>query len=291
MKIGGFRISPPDPLETTKGRAAALPLETIPGLRGIPEDGRGRFAVRGYGGRWDGGRKMEALVPAVIPGPCLVEDEGNDSLVDLNQHWVFVAFGPCRGGALSPPALLGLMGISIKSVGADLCVGPWRVPRRGVSGRTHRSAPTRCGKRSGDNGNWHGKRTFPLRGGTEPAPLQKNGSKLAHGGVRLGCGFPQPNSETEFGASVMVTPPYGCVTGSAQQRADVGIGPYALRRTARRGRRALRVVAESRRDCPGQRRTAERLCQRVRGNGWELQQRSSPKYPATLDNPSVTAKP
>ena len=124
MKIGGFRISPPDPLETTKGRAAALPLETIPGLRGIPEDGRGRFAVRGYGGRWDGGRKMEALVPAVIPGPCLVEDEGNDSLVDLNQHWVFVAFGPCRGGALSPPALLGLMGISIKSVGADLCVGP-----------------------------------------------------------------------------------------------------------------------------------------------------------------------
>ena len=124
MKIGGFRIFPPDPLETTKGRAAALPLETIPGLRGIPEDGRGRFAVRGYGGRWDGGRKMEALVPAVIPGPCLVEDEGNDSLVDLNQHWVFVAFGPCRGGALSPPALLGLMGISIKSVGADLCVGP-----------------------------------------------------------------------------------------------------------------------------------------------------------------------
>ena len=67
---------------------------------------------------------MDALVPAVIPGPCLVEDEGNDSLVDLNQHWVFVAFGPCRGGALSPPALLGLMGISIKSVGADLCVGP-----------------------------------------------------------------------------------------------------------------------------------------------------------------------
>ena len=47
-----------------------------------------------------------------------------------------------------------------------------------------------------------------------------------HGGVRLGCGFRQPNSETEFGASVMVTPPYGCNTGDAQQRADVGIGPY-----------------------------------------------------------------
>ena len=78
----------------------------------------------------------------------------------------------------------------------------------------------------------------PCGAGRSPPPLQKNGSKLVHGGVRLGCGFRQPNSETEFGASVMVTPPYGCVTGSAQQRADVGIGPYALRRTARRGRRA-----------------------------------------------------
>ena len=47
-----------------------------------------------------------------------------------------------------------------------------------------------------------------------------------HGGVRLGCGFRQPNSETEFGASVMVTPPYGSTTGGTQQRADVGIGPY-----------------------------------------------------------------
>ena len=60
-----------------------------------------------------------------------------------------------------------------------------------------------------------------------------------------------------------VTPPYGSNAGGAQQRADVvGIGPYVPRgdeRAARRGRRALRVVAESRRDCPGQRRTAEHL--------------------------------
>ena len=63
-----------------------------------------------------------------------------------------------------------------------------------------------------------------------------------------------------------VVGPYGCGVGSAQQRADVGIGPYALRGTARRGRRALRVVAESRRDCPGQRRTAERL--RRGREGW-----------------------
>ena len=56
------------------------------------------------------------------------------------------------------------------------------------------------------------------------------------------------------------------------------------------GRRALRVVAESRRDCPGQRRTAERLRQRVQGNGWESRQRSSPKSPSTPDNPSVSLR-
>ena len=46
-----------------------------------------------------------------------------------------------------------------------------------------------------------------------------------------------------------------------------GLRPYAPRgtRDGTPGRRALRVVAESRRDCPGQRRTAERLRQRVRG--------------------------
>ena len=58
-----------------------------------------------------------------------------------------------------------------------------RVPRGSVSGRTHRSAPTRWGRRSGTNGNW--REDGPCqRGGTEPAP-------------------------------------YRCATGSAQQRADV----------------------------------------------------------------------
>ena len=72
------------------------------------------------------------------------------------------------------------------------------------------------------------------------------------GPMYLRHGFRQPNFVPKFGASVM------------------GIGPYAPRgdeRAARRGRRALRVVAESRRDCPGQRRTAERLRQRGRGMG------------------------
>ena len=93
--------------------------------------------------------------------------------------------------------------------------------------------------------------------GRSPPPAEE--WKQTSGGVRSPCptgatlvvrssgpmylrhGFRQPNFVPKFGASV------------------IGIGPYALRGTARRGRRALRMVAESRRDCPGQRRTAERL--------------------------------
>ena len=72
----------------------------------------------------------------------------------------------------------------------------------------------------------------------------------SNGPMYLRYSFRQPNSEAEFGASVM------------------GIGPYAPRgtRDGTPGRRALRVVAESRRDCPGQRRTAERL--RRGREGW-----------------------
>ena len=65
----------------------------------------------------------------------------------------------------------------------------------------------------------------------------------------------------------------------SEERSDVGIRPFydgrwtGVRAAPRKtrdgtpGRRALRVVSESRRDCPGQRRTAERLRQRVRGRG------------------------
>ena len=56
-----------------------------------------------------------------------------------------------------------------------------RVPRGSVSGRTHRSAPTRWGRRSGTNGNW--RETTPCtRGGTEPAPYRGG-----RAGKRRGC--------------------------------------------------------------------------------------------------------
>ena len=101
-----------------------------------------------------------------------------------------------------------------------------RVPRRGVSGRTHRSAPTRCGKRSRDNGNWHGKRTFPLRGGTEPAPYR--------GAEQNGCGgvwSPRPTGATQ------VVPSNGPMWASAPTpcggRHAGGVVPYGwLRRAA-----------------------------------------------------------
>ena len=68
-----------------------------------------------------------------------------------------------------------------------------------IHGRTHRSAPTRGGERSGTNGNRcrNGPRQ---RGGTEPAPYRRR-SRPARPG-RRGKG-------------------YGSNAGSAQQRADV----------------------------------------------------------------------
>ena len=56
-----------------------------------------------------------------------------------------------------------------------------------------------------------------------------------------------------------VTPPYGCNAGGAQQTGRCRHRPLRPAGDGTPGRRALRVVAESRRDCPGQRRTAERL--------------------------------
>ena len=101
-----------------------------------------------------------------------------------------------------------------------------------IHGRTHRSAPTRWGRRSETNGNWRG--TMPFPAGRDGArPLQENGSRPAHGGVRS----PRPTDASQVVPSN---------------------GPP--------GRRALRMVAESRRDCPGQRRTAERL--RRGREGW-----------------------
>ena len=114
-----------------------------------------------------------------------------------------------------------------------------------VHGRTHRSAPTQCGKHSGDNGKWRGKRTFPQRGGTEPAPYRGSGAERSTAGCAWGVasasqipkrnlgrqswsprptgatqvvpsegpmylrhGFRRPNFVPKFGASVIGIGPY-----------------------------------------------------------------------------------
>ena len=52
------------------------------------------------------------------------------------------------------------------------------------------------------------RQTLPT-GRDRARPLQgEQQSRVVYGGVRLGCGFRQPNSETEFGASVKVIGPY-----------------------------------------------------------------------------------
>ena len=81
---GGISNFPPDdPLETTKGRAAALPLETIPEFTGdFRETGAGT-SLRAYGGRWDRGRRPGAGCLRSFGAPCLAGDEGDGGSVDL----------------------------------------------------------------------------------------------------------------------------------------------------------------------------------------------------------------
>ena len=78
-----------------------------------------------------------------------------------------------------------------------------RVPRRSVSGRTHRSAPTRGGERSEVNGNWYE---------TTPCPAGRGGARPLQG---------ERSRRVCPGRRGVVTPPYGSNTGGAQRRADV----------------------------------------------------------------------
>ena len=158
-----------------------------------------------------------------------------------------------------------------------------------IHGRTHRSAPTRGGERSGTNGNRcrNGPRQ---RGGTEPAPYRRR-SRPARPG-RRGKG-------------------YGSNAGSAQQRADVPkawLPPTKFRAEiwgVSHGHRPLRPAGDEGRhagsSCPtGGCGEPPRLpwvaahsgasAARVRRNGRESRQRSSPKCPATPDNPSVALR-
>ena len=87
----GFRFPSQTLLETTKGRAAALPLETIPG------GGQGSGV---YGGRWDGGRESGARCLRRFRAFCLVGDEVGEGLVVLAP--TLGGWGPAGDGGGTP---------------------------------------------------------------------------------------------------------------------------------------------------------------------------------------------
>ena len=107
----GFRFPSQTLLETTKGRAAALPLETFPGVMGDS----GTKDVGTGDERW----RLWCLRSFRVP--ALRKSRAMRARQISNRHWAFV---DCRGGALSPPIDPRLMDVAIGSVGADLCVGP-----------------------------------------------------------------------------------------------------------------------------------------------------------------------
>ena len=165
----------------------------------------------------------------------------------LRPRPVFRGRGVCRGRPMCRP-------------GHGSVAGP-------IHGRTHRSAPTRGGERSGTNGNRcrNGPRQ---RGGTEPAPYRRR-SRPARPG-RRGKG-------------------YGSNAGSAQQRADVPkawLPPTKFRaeiwgvshghRPLRKGRKAAATALAS---------GAERsVCGADVKDGWGSRQRSPPniRQPRTI---------
>ena len=117
----------------------------------------------------------------------------------------------------------------------------------------------------------------PLRGGRGIQEATGIGAKtdLASGAGRS----PPPTGATEQGGlrRGVVTPPYGCNAGGAQQ-------------TGRCRHRPLRIEGEvsATTRASGAQRS---VCAAVARKGWKSEQRASPKCPATSDNPSATAKP
>ena len=162
--------------------------------------------------------------------------------------------------------------------GRPMC-RPGHGSSREASAGGHIGPPLRdMGWCSGTNGNW--RRTGPPPPGRDGArPLRGTGG--VRGGVRLGCGFRQPNFGTKFGASVIGIGPYEFTIGKGHQPNQAGRGGARPLQGRRRqcaasgpwGRRPLRVVAGSFCDCRGNRRVAERL---RRGEGKKHPPRIAP---------------
>ena len=121
-----------------------------------------------------------------------------------------------------------------------------------------------------------GAKTDLANGGTEPAPYRGSGAERSTAGCAWGVASASQIPKRNLGRQSWSPRPTG-----ATQVVPSEEPMWASAPTKRR---------ESFINHPGQRRTAERLRQRVRGNGWELRQRSSPKGLSTSDNPSVSLR-
>ena len=118
--------------------------------------------------------------------------------------------------------------------------------------------PYAVGEAFRTNGKLVRRRGLVCGAGRSPPPTEgAEQGGASGGGVHLGCGFRQPNSETEFGASVIGIGPYG----------EKGKFPQPPGPAAHSGASTPAVARD--------------------GRGSE--QGSPPKGPSTPDNPSVTA--
>ena len=149
---------------------------------------------------------------------------------------------------------------------------PGHASSREASAGGHIGPPLRdMGWCSGTNGDW--RRTGPPPPGRDGArPLRGTGG--VRGGVRLGCGFRQPNFGTKFGASVMGIGPYaprgdeGRHAGSSCPTGGCGEPPRLPWGAAHSGASAPAGARDGR----------------------ESRQRLPQKCPATSDNPSVSLR-
>ena len=132
-------------------------------------------------------------------------------------------------------------------VGADPCVGPRADPAKSVSGRTHRSAPTRWGRRSEPTENWCEDGALPS-GRDGARPLQETGAKRMRWGASRVWLPP-----TKFRAKI-----WGVSHGHRPLR------PVGGTRDGTPGRRALRVGAGGFINCRGSALSAERGAGQIR---------------------------
>ena len=145
-----------------------------------------------------------------------------------NRPWAFIAFSLRRGGALSPPGFPGVDGGCNRICrGRPVCRPVGGSREEGAGG--HIGPPLReVGRRSGTNGYWRE---------TTPSPTGRDGARPLQGEREWtdgGVWSPRPT-----GATLVV-----CSSGPMYLRhGHRPLRPAGDGGTARRGRRALRVVA------------------------------------------------